>query len=248
MDFGLNFYLIAALVVFLTGISKAGFGAGVEMMAVPVMALFISPVVAAGIMLPILLSIDAANLWRYRADWQRPLVFVLLPAAIVGIVVGTMTFHLLSQEGIRLGLGVLTLLFVAQRLLLPADATAASFSRPTTIALASLGGFTSFVAHAGGPPLKMILLSHNLPNRQFVATNSYLFASINVLKIIPYVWLGQFSIQNMSMSLSLAPFVLLGVPIGFWINGVISQVWFNRVIIGALILAGVKLVWAARWC
>lgn len=243
MEFGLTFYLIAALVVFLTGISKAGFGAGVEMMAVPVMALFISPVIAAGIMLPILLSIDAANLWRYRADWQRPLVFVLLPAALVGILIGTMSFHLLSQEWIRLGLGVLTLLFVLQRLVLAADADGAAFSKPTTIALATLGGFTSFVAHAGGPPLKMIMLSHNLPSRQFVATNSYLFASINVLKIIPYVWLGQFSVQNMSMSLSLAPFVLLGVPLGFWLNGVVTQAWFNRIIFSALLLAGVKLVW-----
>ena len=68
MEFGLEFYLIAALVVFLTGISKAGFGVGVEMMAVPMIALFISQIIAAGIMLSVLLSIDAANLWRYRAD------------------------------------------------------------------------------------------------------------------------------------------------------------------------------------
>ncbi|MEP0942574.1 MAG: sulfite exporter TauE/SafE family protein [Rhizobiaceae bacterium] len=243
MEFGLTFYVVAALVVFLTGISKAGFGAGVEMMAVPVMALLISPVAAAGIMLPILLAIDAANLWRYRADWQRSMVFVLLPAALIGIVIGTMTFQFLSQEWIRLGLGVLTLAFVAQRMLVPADGPGASFSRPVTVALASLGGFTSFVAHAGGPPLKMILLSHNLPSRQFVATNSYLFATINALKIVPYIWLGQFSVQNMATSLSLAPFVLLGVPIGFWLNGVVTQVWFNRIIFGALIIAGIKLVW-----
>ena len=243
MEFGLSFYLIAALIVFLTGISKAGFGAGVEMMAVPVMALFISPVIAAGIMLPILLSIDAANLWRYRADWQRPMVFVLLPAAVVGIAIGTMTFQFLSQDWIRFGLGVLTLSFVVHRLLLPSGSAGSRFSRPITVILATLGGFTSFVAHAGGPPLKMILLSHNLPNRQFVATNSYLFAAVNVLKILPYVWLGQFSVQNMSTCLSLAPFVLLGVPIGFWLNGVVTQVWFNRIIIGALVLAGAKLVW-----
>ena len=129
MEFGLSFYLIAALIVFLTGISKAGFGAGVEMMAVPVMALFISPVIAAGIMLPILLSIDAANLWRYRADWQRPMVFVLLPAAVVGIAIGTMTFQFLSQDWIRFGLGVLTLSFVVHRLLLPSGSAGSRFSR-----------------------------------------------------------------------------------------------------------------------
>ena len=95
-----------------------------------------------------------------------------------------MTFHLLLQEWIRLGLGVLTLLFVAQRLLLPPDAAGSAFSKPTTVGLATLGGFTSFVAHTGGPALKMILLSHNLPNRQFVATNSYLFAAVNVLRIL----------------------------------------------------------------
>ena len=136
MEFGLTFYLVAALIVFLTGISKAGFGAGVEMMAVPVMALFISPVAAAGIMLPILLSIDAANLWRYRADWQRSMVFVLLPAAVVGITIGTLTFQFLSQDWIRFGLGVLTLSFVAHRLLLPSGDAGSRFSRPFTVALA----------------------------------------------------------------------------------------------------------------
>ena len=213
------------------------------MMAVPVMALMISPIVAAGIMLPILLSIDAANLWRYRRDWQKSLIVVLLPAALVGIGFGTASFHLLSQEWIKLGLGVLTLGFVAHRLLLPADLSSETgFSKPVTAALAALGGFTSFVAHAGAPPLKMVLLSHNLPNRQFVGTNSYLFAAVNLLKVPPYFFLGQFSAENLTASLSLAPFVLLGVPIGFWLNSVISQVWFTRIIFLALILAGVKLV------
>ena len=107
-----QFFIVAALVVFLTGISKSGFGAGIEMLAVPVMALFILPQQAAAIMLPILCIIDLANLWRYRNYWVKRILVLLVPAALVGIVLGTFTFKYLDANWFRLGLGALALGFV----------------------------------------------------------------------------------------------------------------------------------------
>ena len=244
MGFGTEFYLVAAFVVLLTGISKSGFGAGLEMMAVPVMALFVAPQIAAGIMLPILLAIDAANLWRYRADWDRRMVVIMGCAALIGIVIGTFTFQYFSEDLLKLFLGLLALAFVLQRLVFPPPQS--GVRKPGsgfTGLMGALSGLTSFVAHAGGPPSKIVLLSQGYSSRRFVGTNSYLFALINVMKCVPYYFLGQLSVQNLGASLSLAPFVVAGIITGFWLNGVVPQTWFNRIVICALVLVGLKLVW-----
>lgn len=217
------------------------------MAVVPIMALFIQPQIAAAIVLPILLVIDVANIWRYRQHWDRRLVFTLIPTAIVGIGIGAMTFQFLNADILRIALGVLALLFVAYRLL--NDWLSKSVDRQNkpgavfTSVFGAMAGYTSFVAHAGGPPAKMILLRHNLAKQQFVGTNSYLFASINFLKLIPYVWLGQITFESLKGSLVLAPFIPVGVLLGFWLNGVVSEKRFTTIIFWALAGAGVKLLW-----
>lgn len=242
MTFDPTFYAVAAVIVTMTGISKSGFGAGVEMLAVPAMALFIAPQTAAAIMLPILVAIDAANFWRYRRDWVKRILFLLIPAAFIGIMVGAAMFSYLDGEKIKFGIGLLALAFVAQRFLMSTEKPTKP-KRWITLLLGATGGFTSFVAHAGGPPIKIILLSEDLPKQQFVGTNSYLFGTINLIKCVPYFMLGQFSTANLTVSLSLAPFVVMGVLLGFWLNKVVSQIWFTRIVFAALFFAGLKLTY-----
>jgi uncharacterized membrane protein YfcA len=241
------FLVVSALLIIMAGISKAGFGAGAEMAVVPIMALFIQPQAAAAIVLPILLVIDAANLWRYRGLWNRKLVFSLVPAAIIGICIGAMTFQYLNADVFRIALGVLALIFVAYRLMNDWLSKSAQQMNPPgtmfSIVFGAMAGFTSFVAHAGSPPAKIILLRHSLPKQSFVATNSYLFASINGLKLIPYVWLGQITVESLKGSLALFPFIPIGVILGFWLNGIVSEKRFTAIIIVALTGAGLKLLW-----
>ena len=60
------FYAAAIPAVLLFGISKGGFGGGLGTAAVPLMALVISPVQAAAILLPILCLMDLVALWKFR--------------------------------------------------------------------------------------------------------------------------------------------------------------------------------------
>ncbi|MEL6735016.1 MAG: sulfite exporter TauE/SafE family protein [Pseudomonadota bacterium] len=238
------FLLIACALVTMTGISKAGFGAGVEMAVVPIMALFILPATAAAIMLPILLAIDAANLVRYRRDWNRTIVFTLVAAAFFGVLLGAYSFRALDPDLLRLALGVLALLFVVQRLV--AGALHRLPTKPGgvfTFVFGAMAGFTSFVAHAGGPPAKIVLIRHGLDKRAFVGTNGYLFAFINILKLGPYLALGQITTETLTGSLALAPLIPVGVLLGFWFNKRISETAFTVVIFSALALTGLKLIW-----
>ena len=103
------FYAVAIAAVILTGISKSGLGGGLGQLSVPLMAMFISPLAAAAIMLPILCLIDISNLWGYRRDWNRGDVALLLPGAIIGISIGAMTYQYVDDDAIRLLLGVMTI-------------------------------------------------------------------------------------------------------------------------------------------
>ena len=108
------FYAAAVPAVLIAGISKGGFGGGVGLVAVPLMALVISPIQAAGIMLPILCMMDLFGVWAYRNRWDGRNLRILLPAALLGIAVGTASFRYLDGDMIRLMLGVMALAAVTR--------------------------------------------------------------------------------------------------------------------------------------
>ena len=241
----LTFWIVALAMVFATGVSKAGFGAGIEALAVPVLALFLVPQFAAAVMLPILLVIDAVNLWRWRKEWDRRVLARVLPAAVVGIGVGALLFNVTTPDVLRLIVGLLALAFLAQRILLPLEALADAPPPPPaiTVALAGVAGITSTLAHAGGPPAKIALLRERLAKNAFVATNAYWFAAMNLMKLPAYLALAQISAQSLTLTAKLALVVPFGVVAGYWLNGRISERAFNHVILVALGLAGSKLVY-----
>ncbi|MEO0692443.1 MAG: sulfite exporter TauE/SafE family protein, partial [Pseudomonadota bacterium] len=66
------FYLFAIPAVMFAGISKAGFGSGASFAAAPLLALIVEPAVALGIMLPLLMLVDAVTLRPYWKRWSLP--------------------------------------------------------------------------------------------------------------------------------------------------------------------------------
>ena len=242
--FETEFYAVAVFAVILTGISKSGLGGGLGQLSVPLMAMFISPVAAAAIMLPVLIMIDVPNLWKYRKDWHRGNVAVMVPGALVGIAIGAVTYRHVDDNTVRLLLGVLTLVFAFSYFIQrsPLD-QGSSRGRALGLTCGTISGFTSFVAHAGGAPVKFYLLPQRLDKRVFVGTHAVFFFSSNQVKVWPYLWLGQFSAENLTTSLILAPAVPLGVWLGWRLNRALSLEFFYKLCYGLLFLAGIKLVW-----
>lgn len=239
------FFAVAIPAVVLFGISKSGFGGAFGAIAVPIMALVISPVQAAAILLPILCLMDLLGLWAYRGQWVRSELRVLLPAALLGIGIGTALFGYMNADIIRLIIGTIALVFAVhywqqgaaangtQVRLLPARAGVIS---------AGVAGFTSFVAHAGGPPLSMYLLRRSLDKTEFVATTVVFFAVVNYAKLLPYAWLGQLGTDNLTASLLLAPFAPLGIAIGMWLHKRIPERLFFRAACVFLFAVALKLI------
>lgn len=238
------FYLAAIPGILLFGISKGGFGGGFGAVTVPIMALVISPADAAAIMLPILLAIDVGAIWAYRRIWDRDLMKVLLPAGLLGTLIGTLMFRSLSVAGLKFLLGALAVGFVLTRWL--GRAGSAPPARPSVVKgwfWGTLSGFTSFIAHAGGPPINVYVLPLRLPPMMLAGTLVVLYAALNWSKVVPYWWLGLFRVENLVTSAALAPIGLLGLWVGVWLRPRINEALFYRLVYGFLLLTGAKLLY-----
>ena len=239
------FYAAAIPAVLITGISKGGFG-GIALLAVPLMSLVISPVQAAAIMLPILIAMDISSIIAYRKKWDKRNLVILLPGAIIGIIIGAFTAHLVNDDSIRLIVGSIAILFTLHFIFKGRTATA--IKKPSSrlgIFLGAVSGYTSFVAHAGAPTYQLYTLPQKLDRQIYVGTSVIFFAALNAVKVIPYAILGMLALDNLSTSLVLLPLAPIGVAIGVWLNNNISNDIFYKIIYTAIFLVGVNLVWEA---
>ena len=237
------FYLIAAPAVLLMGLSKSGFLIGFGSLATPLLALAVPVPQAAAILLPLLLAMDAIGLQQLWRGRDRELLRLLLPAGLLGTALGTVLFGVLPTQTVAGVVGGLTLLFLAQRLLFPPRADAAPPSRALGRLLAVASGFSSFVAHAGSPPINAYVLPLRLAPASYAATMAVFFAALNLSKVLPYAWLGLADLRNLGTALLLMPLAPLGVWLGICLTRRIAAHWFYRLAYAGMFLTGSKLLW-----
>lgn len=237
------FYAVAIPAVLLMGLGKSGFASGLGAFATPLLALTIPVPQAAAIMLPLLLVMDGVGIQQLWHERDRALLRLLLPAGLLGIVVGTVSFGLLRPTVVAGIVGAVTLLFLVHRLWLQRHKPTHVASRPVGFALGILSGFTSFVAHAGGPPMAVYLLPMRLVPLRYTATSAVFFGVVNLAKWVPYAWLGLIDSTNLATSAVLLPLAPVGVWVGVRLARVISPTWFYRVAYGGMLLTGVKLLY-----
>ena len=87
----------------------------------------------------------------------------------------------------------------------------------------ALSGFASCIAQAGGPPYQVYALAQNLPKMTYVGTTAIAFATLNWLKVGPYIALGQFSTAGFGTSLVLVPLAVATNLLGFWLVRRVSR-------------------------
>ena len=239
------FYAWTIPAVLLLGISKSGFGAGFGSLAVPMMAMVITVPQAAAILMPVLFVMDVLSMAAFRKDYDKKLLKFLLPFGLLGIVLGAFLFKVLDAKLVAGIVGVFTLLFLAQRLLFPPKPN----SPPPPLWLGALltltSGFTSFIAHSGGPPINAYLIPLKLKPVVFAATMSFFFFFLNLSKWVPYAWLGLLDMRNFATSLVLLPLAPIGVWIGIRIAKHIDPKLFYKILYTGVLLTGCKLVWDA---
>lgn len=245
------FYALAIPAVALMGLAKGGF-AGVGAVAMPLLALAISPVQAAAILLPILIVQDVVGVWAFRRTWDRGILAVMLPGAMVGVLAGYLLAAQVSATAILAVLGAISILFALHRLWLsrrgaPPALSAHSPAADTVLgaALGAASGFTSQIAHAGQPPFQMWVLPKALPPASLVGTTAIYFATLNWIKVPAYAALGQFTAENLATAAVLLPVAVAATFAGVWLVRRIDAGRFYTAIYVLMILVGAQLLWQA---
>ena len=241
-----QFYLVAIPAVILFGLSKGGFS-GLGTIGVPMLSLVASPVRAAAIILPILLVQDWLSVWAFRREFSPRNLIILIPSSIIGVGVGWLFAARVSDDAVRLAIGVISIVFVLY-MLIRDRLGRAPVARPSVssgILWGSLSGFTSFVSHAGAPPFQVYVMPQYLKPPVFAGTATMFFAAVNLLKVPPYFLLGQFNRDNLVVSAGLIPVAILSTFGGVWLTRRVSADRFYAVILALTFLIGVKLTYDA---
>ncbi len=216
-----TFFLFAVPAVLFAGISKGGFGSGAAFAATPLLALILQPAQAVGLMLPLLMLMDLGALRPYWRKWDRASARPLILGAIPGIALGAALFGRANPDMFRLLIGLVAIGFVLFRLA-PRLGLLRPSGRPmgpgSGLIAGAVAGLTSFISHAGGPPVAIWLLSRRLGKTEFQATTVLVFWAINLMKFAPYAMLGFFGPRIWLAALLLAPVALAGVRAGVWLH------------------------------
>jgi uncharacterized membrane protein YfcA len=242
---GGTFWALAVLSSILVGLGKGGLPA-VGMLSVPVLALAISPITAAGLLLPVYVVSDFFGVIAYRRAFDRRNLMILAPAATLGILIGWATATVVPERAVLALVGLIGLAFSLNLLFRRGPAGPA---RPADLGRGSfwgiITGFTSFVCHAGGPPYQVYVLPQRLEKAVFAGTSTILFAYINAAKLVPYWALGQFSPANLHAAALLMVPASLAVFAGVRLVKVLPQEMFFKLVTWSLLAVSVKLIWDA---
>jgi len=238
--------------VMIIGIAKSGFGGGVGILAVPLMAIALPIDATVGVMLPVLIAADVFAVAQHRKHFSKPHLGWLLSGAAVGVGVGTLLLIWLRESqhlhtGLNLIVGVLCLALVGLQAL---RMIGAKLPRVPATAwpgcITGVGaGIASTFAHAAGPIASLYMLEVKLDKRTLVATSAVFFFVLNLMKLPTYFGLGLIDPSTLTQSLWCLPLIPLGAWLGLWMHHRIAERPFTAVMYASAALAASRMIWKA---
>jgi uncharacterized membrane protein YfcA len=252
----MGWWALAWFSIFLIGVTKSGFGSGVGLMIVPMMAIAMGHVpgrgseAALGLMLPLLICGDLIAVYQYRHLFSLNIVKKLLPGTAVGVVIGGLMLWWFHQYGsivgalIRVEIGIESILLVSlhwwrqwrglQHHLMPEPARSHAAGVFTAI--------SSTMAHAAGPIIAMYLLPLQLERQLYVGTSAIYFFILNTAKLPAYAAAGQFQHASPLFALQFLPLVIAGALVGRWLIRRMSDKLFTRLVYIATFILGIYIL------
>ena len=240
---GWEFWVVAVIAAVVTGIGKGGV-AMVGALPVPVLSLVISPVAAAGLMLPVYVISDMFGLYAYRKEFDKRVLAITCSAMTIGVGLGWATAKLIPESYVTVLVGVISVAFALNQLFRrPVVASPKRAEIAPGLFWGTIAGFTSFVSHTGGPPYQVYTLPLGLKKVVFAGTSTIAFAYINALKLIPYYFLGQINLVSLETAVKLMPIAAAAVFFGVWVVKRLPEKLFFQIVTWSLLLIGIELIW-----
>ena len=235
-------FAVLSLVGLLIGMAKTGIQ-GANMIAVPMVVIIFGGKNSTGVMLPILMFADIFGVQHYHqhADWNH--LKKLLPSALVGVCLGTITGNYINDEVFVICMAMI--IFLSLIIMVWREKTKPEI--PTSIWFASTvgvtGGFTTMVGNLAGSVMAMYLLAMRLPKNQFIGTAAWFFLVINLFKF-PFhvvVW-KTITFESFLLDVLLIPAIAVGAYLGIRITKKISEKDYRWFIIIMAAVAAVAML------
>jgi uncharacterized membrane protein YfcA len=236
------FYAVAIPAVIFLGLSKGGFS-GVGIAATPLLALYLPPLEAAALLLPVLITQDLISIYVYRREWDASNLKIMLPGAVAGMTLAWLLASYISDNAVRITVGLIGLIFVIDVWRKRARIEPTRMGPAGGVFWGAVSGFTSFMTQAGGPPFQVYVLPQRLPKLVLVGTTTIFFAVVNALKIVPYFALRQFHAGNFATSLALLPMAIIANFMGIWLVKHTPTNLFYNIAYALLLVISLVLLW-----
>ena len=246
-DYSTNQIVVLGIASLIMGMSRGGIGGGFGLVGVLLAAQIMPPLTAAAFLLPILVVTDPFAYWLYRKSVIWHSMKLLLVGGVVGMVIGAITIRLITPDALKIFIGILAFILVADGLLRHfRKITEPRILSPLWGLLAgSLAGYSSFLIHSGLPPIAAYLLPQNISRQAFLGTVAVFFSICNFLKIVPYWYLGIFNFDLIGLTSIFIPVSFAGLFLGRIINNYLSDKIFFIIVYITIFALGVRLIWAA---
>ena len=239
-----SFFHVAVPAVILFGLSKSGLGAALSIPSVPLLSLVVTPLEAVSIMLPLMLVMDVFAVTTYRKDYDGRTLRLIIPAGVAGVGIGWLTASVVTDDHVKLIIGVIAIWLALNYWFGGGMRAEPRPHNPIKGGVwATTGGFTSFVAHAGGVPIQMYLLPLKFEPRMLVGTSVMFLATVNLAKLPAYASLGGFSHEVLMAVLVLAPLAPISILAGAWLVKRIPKGPFYQLTYACILIVGLKMLW-----
>jgi len=243
------FWIVGLGTIAMIAFSKGAFGGGAASLGVPMLSFFIDPIGAAIIVAPLVSIMDMFTLRAFGPkSWSMPDLKILVLGLILGLALGWWLFEAVDPGLVGLLIGVISVGFAGQWFW-KRQSGLVSAGKPAHAGLGLLAGaasgFTTFIAHAGGPPIAVYLIRRGLDKRLFVGTNTAIFTLGNLIKLGPYSLLMAARPETAAAALLLAPVIPLGVLLGIRLHDRLSREAILLVTNVLLLLGGMRLIFVS---
>ena len=238
------FWLVATFAAIFVGLGKGGLPV-VAALAVPSLSLFMSPIAAAGLLLPVYVVSDIFALIFYRKDFEYNVLKIGIFGMTIGVLIGWATAHIVIEWIVTLLIGLMGTLYALRLIFFKfiKEKHERSLSRRKGIFWCTIAGFTSFISHNGGPPWQIFILPIGLSKSVYVGTSVIAFSYVNAIKIPPYFFLGQINLDTLQVAFYLIFPAALAVYFGYQLVRLISDKLFFNIVSWALLIISLKLIW-----
>ena len=240
-----TYWFLVTLAAVFVGMGKGGLPV-IATLGVPSLSLIMSPITAAGLLLPVYIVSDIFALSAYRRDFSWPVLRIGMLGMTLGVIIGGLTASFVIEWVVTLLIGLMGFLFALDQLIRKKQSQAkkaAQIKSTKGYFWCTIAGFTSFISHTGGPPWQIFTIPLGLAKSVFVGTSVIVFSYCNVIKLIPYIWLGQIDTSSIKISLIMIMPATVAVYIGVKLVKLIPEDTFFKIVTWALFCISIKLIW-----